>query len=206
MLQSLSRLRIPTQQSLYLPKRHFWNIGWQTLPGKQRTFVLQCLALLATGDGGDLITRLSEEVQISEARCFYGFQIMQKHVHLELISVILDLLHTEPKVDRDVSLSAIQAVSSLPKRSAWLATHIIESDEHFGVRNAAVAIFMNVFMSSVVASLLHLTKPGEKRTHCTAHTPLPGLIRALAKVCILWRLVQRDNTSPCLEVASVAVK
>ncbi|TPX42507.1 ribonucleoside-diphosphate reductase [Synchytrium endobioticum] len=156
--------------------------GWQRLPGKERTFVLQCLALLATGDGGDLVTRLSEEVQIPEARCFYGFQIMQKHVHLELINVLLDLFQTKPEIDRDVSLSVVTELSSLSKRSAWLATHVLESDEHFGVRIAAVAIFMNVFMSSVIAALLHLTRPGELRNQSTAQTPLPGLIRALAKI------------------------
>ncbi|TPX38158.1 ribonucleoside-diphosphate reductase [Synchytrium microbalum] len=155
--------------------------GWNKLSGKERTFVLQCLSLLGTGDGGDNINRLNSEIQIPEARCFYGFQIMQRHVHLELIGVLTDLFSTRPD-DREIGLTAIKELSAVQKRSAWLATHVLESDEHFSNRNAAVAIFMNVFMCTIGAALLHLTRPGEKRTHCTPNTPLPGMIRALAKV------------------------
>ena len=53
---------------------------WSTrLTDAERSFISKILAFFAVSDGivnENLIERFCSEVQVAEARCFYGFQIM----------------------------------------------------------------------------------------------------------------------------------
>jgi ribonucleoside-diphosphate reductase subunit M2 len=58
------------------------------------------LAFFAASDGivnENLVERFSGEVQIPEARCFYGFQIMMENIHSETYSLLIDTYIKEPK-------------------------------------------------------------------------------------------------------------
>ncbi len=52
-----------------------------------------------------LVAKLSDDIQIPEARCFFGFMIMQRNIHSELFTVMLDMF-TEGFSDRDAILDA----------------------------------------------------------------------------------------------------
>lgn len=68
--------------------------GWDHLPGKSRAFITHAIALLAANDtliGADVISPFSDQLQIPEGRCFFGFQIMQRNIHAELFTVILEM-------------------------------------------------------------------------------------------------------------------
>lgn len=55
-------------------------VEWRTvLNDDERMFLARVLAFFAASDGivnENLVQRFSTEVQVAEARCFYGFQIM----------------------------------------------------------------------------------------------------------------------------------
>ena len=76
---------------------HDWN---KRLNDDERFFISHVLAFFAASDGivnENLVERFSSEVQIPEARCFYGFQIMMENVHAETYSLLIDTYISEPK-------------------------------------------------------------------------------------------------------------
>ena len=83
---------------------------WEQLNDDERYFVSHVLAFFAASDGivnENLVERFSQEVQIPEARCFYGFQIMIENIHSEMYSLLIDTYIREP-AQRDYLFGAIQ--------------------------------------------------------------------------------------------------
>lgn len=67
---------------------------------EERHFVSHVLAFFAASDGivnENLVERFSQEVQVTEARCFYGFQIMMENIHSEMYSLLIDTYIQDPK-------------------------------------------------------------------------------------------------------------
>jgi len=59
----------------------------------ERYFISHVLAFFAASDGivnENLVERFAQEVQVTEARCFYGFQIAMENVHSEMYSILID--------------------------------------------------------------------------------------------------------------------
>lgn len=76
---------------------HDWN---NRLTDDERYFISHVLAFFAASDGivnENLVERFSGEVQIPEARCFYGFQIMMENIHSETYSLLIDSYIKEQK-------------------------------------------------------------------------------------------------------------
>lgn len=76
---------------------HDWN---NRLNDDERYFISHVLAFFAASDGivnENLLERFSGEVQVPEARCFYGFQIMIENIHSETYSLLIDTYIKEPK-------------------------------------------------------------------------------------------------------------
>ena len=76
---------------------HDWN---DRLNDDERYFISHVLAFFAASDGivnENLVERFSGEVQIPEARCFYGFQIMMENIHSEMYSLLIDTYIKEQK-------------------------------------------------------------------------------------------------------------
>jgi ribonucleoside-diphosphate reductase subunit M2 len=92
-----------------------WN---NRLNDDERYFVSHVLAFFAASDGivnENLVERFSGEVQIPEARCFYGFQIMMENIHSETYSLLIDTYIKEQK-QRTYLFDAIDTSKSLPSR------------------------------------------------------------------------------------------
>lgn len=73
---------------------------WNRMNDDERYFISHVLAFFAASDGivnENLLERFSSEVQIPEARCFYGFQIMIENIHAETYSLLIDTYIKEPK-------------------------------------------------------------------------------------------------------------
>jgi ribonucleoside-diphosphate reductase subunit M2 len=82
---------------------------WEKLTEDEKYFVSHILAFFAASDGivnENLVERFSQEVQIPEARCFYGFQIMIENIHSEMYSLLIDTYVREPS-QREYLFSAI---------------------------------------------------------------------------------------------------
>ena len=66
---------------------------WDSLQKDEKYFISMILAFFAASDGivlENLATRFMGEVQLSEARAFYGFQIAMENVHSETYSLLID--------------------------------------------------------------------------------------------------------------------
>ena len=83
---------------------------WESLNDDERYFVSHILAFFAASDGivnENLVERFSQEVQIPEARCFYGFQIMIENIHSEMYSLLIDTYIRDTK-QRAYLFNAVQ--------------------------------------------------------------------------------------------------
>lgn len=73
---------------------HTTQGDWEKLNDKERFFVSHVLAFFAASDGivnENLALNFSNEIQIPEARCFYGFQIAIENIHSEVRGVICSI-------------------------------------------------------------------------------------------------------------------
>jgi len=73
---------------------------WDSLTADEKHFISHVLAFFAASDGivnENLVERFSQEVQVTEARCFYGFQIAMENVHSEMYSLLIDTYIRDPK-------------------------------------------------------------------------------------------------------------
>lgn len=72
---------------------------WNRLKDEEQLFISTILAFFAASDGivnENLTERFSQEVQIPEARSFYGFQIAMENVHSEMYSLLIDTYIKDP--------------------------------------------------------------------------------------------------------------
>ncbi|KAI9197127.1 ferritin-like superfamily [Polychytrium aggregatum] len=153
--------------------------GWETLSGKEKSVLLQILLLLATNDSfvGNVQSRVANEIQAAEPRAYYGFQIMQKNIHLELLNALLGLF-LKDDASRDLIYETISSFPSLHRKIAWVERHIHKSHEHFSVRNVALAIYSKIFNSTLSIIAVHLAAKVPKYER----SALPGFLHGLIKM------------------------
>lgn len=53
------------------------------------------------------VERFSAEVQVTEARCFYGFQIAIENIHSEMYSLLIDT-YIQDRAERDMLFNAVE--------------------------------------------------------------------------------------------------
>lgn len=76
-------------------------VHWRSLTKNEQHFIKYVLAFFAASDGivnENLAERFIRDVQVTEARCFYGFQIAIENVHSEMYSLLIDTYITDTKV------------------------------------------------------------------------------------------------------------
>lgn len=134
---------------------------WQSLKDNERYFISHVLAFFAASDGivnENLATRFFEEVQIPEARCFYGFQIMIENIHSEVYSQLINTYVVNP-TERDRLFNAIETVPAVRTKADWALKWINNSDS-FAERLIAFACVEGIFFSSSFCSIFWLKKRG----------------------------------------------
>ncbi|KAI9759004.1 MAG: Ribonucleotide-diphosphate reductase (RNR), small subunit [Chaenotheca gracillima] len=138
---------------------HDWN---NRLTDDERYFISHVLAFFAASDGivnENLVERFSGEVQIPEARCFYGFQIMMENIHSETYSLLIDTYIKEPK-QRTYLFDAIDTIPCIRKKADWALRWIADRDSTFAQRLVAFAAVEGIFFSGSFASIFWLKKRG----------------------------------------------
>jgi len=136
-----------------------WN---NRLNDDERFFISHILAFFAASDGivnENLVERFSGEVQIPEARCFYGFQIMMENIHSETYSLLIDTYISEPK-QRTYLFNAIDNIPCIRKKADWALRWITDKDSTFASRLVAFAAVEGIFFSGAFASIFWLKKRG----------------------------------------------
>ncbi|KAH3899098.1 probable Ribonucleoside-diphosphate reductase small chain 1 [Saccharomycodes ludwigii] len=138
---------------------HDWN---DVLNENERFFLSRVLAFFAASDGivnENLVENFSAEVQIPEAKCFYGFQIMMENIHSETYSLLIDTYIKDPK-EYDFLLNAIETIPQIKEKAEWAIRWIQDSDALFGERLVAFAAVEGVFFSGSFAAIFWLKKKG----------------------------------------------
>ncbi len=136
-------------------------IDWTTkLTDDERYFIKHILAFFAASDGivnENLAENFVNEVQYSEAKFFYGFQIMMENIHSETYSLLIDT-YVKDEVEKDRLFRAIEVFPAIKKKAEW-ALKWIESDS-FAERLIAFAAVEGIFFSGAFCSIFWLKKRG----------------------------------------------
>ncbi|MFD2784276.1 ribonucleoside-diphosphate reductase small subunit [Hymenobacter rubripertinctus] len=133
---------------------------WDNLNDGERHFISHVLAFFAASDGivnENLAINFMQEVQMAEARCFYGFQVMMENIHSETYSLLIDTYIKDPK-QKDYLFNALETVPCVKKKGDWAIKWI--NSENFTERLIAFAAVEGIFFSGSFCSIFWLKKRG----------------------------------------------
>ncbi len=133
---------------------------WDKLNDGERYFITNVLAFFAASDGivnENLAVNFMSEVQLPEARCFYGFQIMMENIHSETYSLLIDA-YIKDTQEKARLFNAIETVDCVKKKAEW-AIRWIENGT-FPERLIAFAAVEGIFFSGSFCSIFWLKKRG----------------------------------------------
>ena len=134
-----------------------WN---NKLSDDERYFVKHILAFFAASDGivnENLAENFVNEVQYSEAKFFYGFQIMMENIHSETYSLLIDT-YVKDEAEKADLFNALDVFPAIKKKADW-ALQWIDSDS-FAERLIAFAAVEGIFFSGAFCSIYWLKKRG----------------------------------------------
>jgi len=137
---------------------------WSNLNEDEKYFISMVLAFFAASDGivmENLATRFMADVQLAEARAFYGFQIAMENIHSEMYSILIDT-YIKDRETRGKLFSAITTFPCIQKKADW-ARKWIQHDSNnksFATRLIAFACVEGIFFSSSFAAIYWIKKRG----------------------------------------------
>jgi ribonucleoside-diphosphate reductase beta chain len=135
---------------------------WIALSGNEQHFIKNILAFFAASDGivlENLAERFMTEVQLPEARCFYGFQLMMENVHSEMYSLLIDT-YIKDQAEKMRLFRAMETVPAIRDKARW-ALRWIKSSDSFAERLVAFAAVEGIFFSGAFCSIFWLKKRGK---------------------------------------------
>ena len=133
---------------------------WVKLNEGEQHFVKHILAFFAASDGivnENLAENFVAEVQYTEAKFFYGFQIMMENIHSETYSLLIDT-YIKDKEEQNHLFNAIDTVPAVQKKAEWALKWI--GSESFVERLIAFAAVEGIFFSGSFCSIFWLKKRG----------------------------------------------
>ncbi|XP_055885524.1 ribonucleoside-diphosphate reductase subunit M2 B-like isoform X1 [Biomphalaria glabrata] len=135
---------------------------WEKLKPEEKHFISHVLAFFAASDGivnENLVERFSKEVQVTEARCFYGFQIAMENVHSEMYSLLIDT-YIKDSTERSFLFNAIETLPCVTKKADWAMKWIGDHEHPYSERVVAFAAVEGIFFSGSFAAIFWLKKRG----------------------------------------------
>ena len=135
-------------------------VDLKKLSDDERYFLKHILAFFAASDGivnENLAENFVNEVQYSEAKFFYGFQIMMENIHSEMYSLLIDTL-VDNDSEKDELFNALERFPAIKKKADW-ALRWIDSDS-FAERLIAFAAVEGIFFSGAFCSIFWMKKRG----------------------------------------------
>jgi ribonucleoside-diphosphate reductase subunit M2 len=151
---------------------------FNTLNDKEKYFIENILAFFAASDGivnENLVERFCKDVQLLEAKFFYGFQIAMENIHSETYSLLIDT-YVKDLTKKQKLFNAIETIPSVKKKAEWALQWISDEKSTFGPRVIAFAAVEGIFFSGSFCSIFWLKKRGL----------MPGL-------CFANELISRDE-------------
>lgn len=137
-------------------------VDWEKLSGEERHFIKMVLAFFAASDGivtENLAQRFMSEVQISEARAFYGFQIAMENIHSHTYSLLIDT-YISDSAEKARLFGAIEHYPCIRKKADWAKKWIENGRVSFATRLVGFACVEGIFFSSSFAAIYWLKKRG----------------------------------------------
>merc|ERR1712134_231416 len=134
---------------------------WDTLNEKEQHFVKHVLAFFAASDGivlENLAGRFSTEVQVPEARAFYGFQMAMENIHSETYSLLIKQYIRDP-AEKNQIFDAIHTMPAVASKAEW-AIQWMQRDNCFAERVVAFAAVEGVLFSGSFCAIYWLKKRG----------------------------------------------
>ena len=131
------------------------------LNDNEKHFVKHVLAFFAASDGivnENLVLNFMREVQVPEARCFYGFQVAIENIHAEMYSLLIDTYIKNP-VEKDFLFNALSNLPCVERKGRW-AMNWIDNAPTFAHRLIAFAAVEGIFFSGSFCSIFWLKKRG----------------------------------------------
>jgi ribonucleoside-diphosphate reductase subunit M2 len=135
---------------------------WETLNADERHFVSMILAFFAASDGivlENLGARFMNEVQLAEARAFYGFQIAMENIHSQMYSQLIETYITD-REQKHKLFNALENFDCIKKKADWAKKWIGDNRSSFATRLVAFACVEGIFFSGAFCSIFWLKKRG----------------------------------------------
>jgi ribonucleoside-diphosphate reductase subunit M2 len=136
--------------------------SWKTLNEDEKFFIKHIIAFFAASDGivlENLGMRFMSEVQISEARAFYGFQIAMENIHSEMYSLLIDT-YIKDGAEKSKLFNALENYPCIKKKGEWAMKWIKDKRSSFATRLIAFACVEGIFFSGAFCSVYWLKKRG----------------------------------------------
>lgn len=136
--------------------------SWDTLTGDEKNFIKAIIAFFAASDGivlENLATRFMRDVQLSEARAFYGFQIAMENIHSEMYSLLIET-YIKDQQEKTRLFQALQHYPCIKKKADWTRQWIHSYEASFAERLVAFACVEGIFFSGAFCSIFWLKKRG----------------------------------------------
>jgi ribonucleotide reductase beta subunit family protein with ferritin-like domain len=135
---------------------------WVRLSDGERHFIKRILGFFAGSDGlvmENLGQRFMNEVQVPEAKFFYGVQLMLETIHSEMYSQLIDTYIEDRNEKMDI-LQSIQTVPCIQKKADWALSWIQSEEADFATRLMAFAAIEGIFFSGAFCSIFWLKQRG----------------------------------------------
>lgn len=135
---------------------------WEGLTSDEKHFISMILAFFAASDGivlENLAMRFMGDVQLAEARAFYGFQIAIENIHSETYSLLIET-YVKDKEEKAKLFSAITTYPCIKKKADWAQKWIHDNRSSFATRLVAFACVEGIFFSGAFCSIFWLKKRG----------------------------------------------
>merc|ERR1719152_569386 len=134
---------------------------WEGLTDQERHFVKHVLAFFAASDGivnENLGAQFSTEIQIPEARAFYGFQMAMENIHSETYSLLIEQYIREPE-EKEKLFDAIHTMPPVQEKARWAVQWMCQ-DNSFAERIVAFACVEGILFSGSFCAIYWLKKRG----------------------------------------------
>ena len=136
--------------------------SWETLSNDEQNFIKAIIAFFAASDGivlENLATRFMSDVQLAEARAFYGFQIAMENIHSEMYSLLIET-YIKDKNEKTRLFQALAHYPCIKKKADWTREWIHSKEDSFAARLVAFACVEGIFFSGAFCSIFWLKKRG----------------------------------------------
>lgn len=137
-------------------------VHWNSLKDDERHFIKMVLAFFAASDGivlENLAIRFMNDVQLAEARAFYGFQIAMENIHSETYSLLIDT-YIKDQEEKTQCFEAVQNFPCIEKKAKWAQKWIGDKRSSFATRLIAFACVEGIHFSGSFCAIYWMKKRG----------------------------------------------